>query len=100
MQNRTITCLQLSNGKKSNNCDQRLKPRTERKCFVPCANDCLVSDWSDWSTCDGSTNRTREIKRNGSNCPALFQTKECQNKVTASWKVSVWSSCFTEHGMW
>ena len=66
---------------------------------MPCADDCLVSDWSAWTSCDhGLTNRKRDIVRPGKYCPDLTKTVRCASSVF-EWRNSDWSSCFMEQGM-
>ncbi|KAK7474871.1 hypothetical protein BaRGS_00033873, partial [Batillaria attramentaria] len=78
-------------------------------CQVPCDDDCLLSDWSDWSicskTCDlGVTRRYRTVVRapvgNGRKCPdQMEQTRPCFRQGCYNWQVTEWSSCRTQHGV-
>ena len=34
-------------------CEPSPRPRTRVDCHVPCPTDCIVSNWSAWSTCPG-----------------------------------------------
>ncbi|KAJ8307362.1 hypothetical protein KUTeg_015446 [Tegillarca granosa] len=94
-------------------------------CEVPCDVDCLLSDWSPWSSCSktcglGKFNHVMSVfcflighpsqrKRdrfivqqflgNGRPCPtSLMQTKPCFNQGCYSWNVSDWSPCATQGG--
>jgi hypothetical protein len=67
----------------------------------PCAVDCQVSSFSEWSACDktcggGAAKRTRTVQvqqaHGGQNCPALTETRSCntdaacpQDCVTSKW---------------
>jgi hypothetical protein len=61
--------------------------------------DCVVSDWSSWSTCaNGSQTRTRTVVTPASNggaaCPVLSETRSCEpviDCVVSAW--SDWSQC-------
>lgn len=62
--------------------------------------NCVVSDWSPWSTCtDGTQTRTRTVitpaSGGGTPCPVLTETQSCDmpvNCVVSEW--SDWSACF------
>jgi len=73
-----------------------------RKCNnEPCPINCKVSNWSEWSrcskNCNGGTNiRGRSIvvppQFGGKECPALFESKECNTeKCGIDCKVGDWS---------
>jgi hypothetical protein len=77
----------------------------------PCPIDCTVSDFTPWSKCDeecgpGDQRRTRTITRKdkygGKVCPALSETKKCQDKpcpidcVVSDY--SNWGSCSEDCG--
>lgn len=59
--------------------------------------DCVVSNWSAWSNCDGGTQtRTRTIVTQpnslGAQCPDLTETRDCPvDCVVSEW--SAWSTC-------
>ena len=62
----------------------------EQQCNTQaCPIDCVVSDWSEWSSCSkqcdgGKQSRTRTIKMNPSNggavCPSLKEEQECNKQ--------------------
>lgn len=87
----------------------------------PCPQDCLISDWSEWSDCDatcatqgkGSQARSRQItrpaERGGHACPAeseLTETRECSQLNTLDCEAllcrwgdwSPWSPCSKDCG--
>jgi uncharacterized protein YfcZ (UPF0381/DUF406 family) len=67
--------------------------------FLPVCTpvNCVVSDWSAWSTCNGGTqSRTRTIitqpSGGGQACPTLTETRDCPvDCVVSAW--SDWSTC-------
>lgn len=82
--NRTVYCEDSSNTAVveqfciDSSTQQNSKPSSHQACVVPCADRCIISDWSEFSTCrNGTVNRTREvIAFSGSsnwreNCPEL-----------------------------
>ncbi|XP_032921162.1 thrombospondin type-1 domain-containing protein 7B [Catharus ustulatus] len=80
-------------------------------CEVPCARDCVVSEWSPWSPCshscssrnaEGTQSRSRSIlalpAEGGKACPperALQEQRACNEHpcVHFFWEASPWSSC-------
>jgi uncharacterized protein YfcZ (UPF0381/DUF406 family) len=59
--------------------------------------DCVVSNWSAWSNCNGGTQiRTRTVitqpTGGGASCPTLTETRDCPvDCVVSEW--SAWSTC-------
>ncbi|NWX72371.1 THS7B protein, partial [Alca torda] len=87
-------------------------PRPEvAACEVPCATDCVISEWSPWSPCshscssknaEGSQSRSRSIlalpAEGGKACPpdrALQEHRACNDHLCVHffWETSPWSSC-------
>ncbi|NXN47599.1 THS7B protein, partial [Rhinoptilus africanus] len=80
-------------------------------CEVPCASDCVISEWSPWSPCshscssknaEGSQSRSRSIlalpAEGGKACPpdrSLQEHRACNDHpcVHFFWETSPWSSC-------
>ncbi|NWS68862.1 THS7B protein, partial [Crotophaga sulcirostris] len=80
-------------------------------CEIPCAPDCVVSEWSPWSLCshscsgknaEGTQSRSRSIlalpAEGGKPCPpdrALQEHRACNDHpcVHFFWEASPWSSC-------
>ena len=84
-------------------------PSRSQSCYTPCPNDCILSEWSEWSkctqTCDGiATNqtRTRMIVAYNSSCPYtdsdLVETRPCIGPSVCASDVyyvvqSLWGEC-------
>ena len=85
------------------------RPLTLEECDV-CPQNCAVTQWSLWSTCNCTLSsfriRTRDVitpaRGGGSDCPAVFQQEPCpcafwgpyDNQPRAhSWKTGEWGSC-------
>uniref|UniRef100_A0A8C0F672 Thrombospondin type-1 domain-containing protein 7A n=1 Tax=Bubo bubo TaxID=30461 RepID=A0A8C0F672_BUBBB len=80
-------------------------------CEIPCATDCVISEWSPWSPCshscssknaEGSQSRSRSIlalpAEGGKACPpdrALQEHRTCNDHpcVHFFWETSPWSPC-------
>lgn len=77
----------------------------------PCPIDCVMSDWTSWSSCDatcggGQSERTRTVitqpQFNGRECDATIETTGCNEQscpidcVVSDW--SDWSGCSTGCG--
>uniref|UniRef100_A0A672T3S8 Thrombospondin type-1 domain-containing protein 7A n=1 Tax=Sinocyclocheilus grahami TaxID=75366 RepID=A0A672T3S8_SINGR len=84
------------------------KPRQEQACLIPCPQDCVVTEFTPWTTCSktcglGLQNRVRSIVApplfSGLPCPNLteFQTcapRACEGReMVFSLKVGGWSEC-------
>ncbi|XP_070183544.1 thrombospondin type-1 domain-containing protein 7A-like, partial [Littorina saxatilis] len=87
-------------------CTELFGPMTEPlvvSCEIPCDNDCLLSEWSDWSMCSencglGVTSRYRTTVQapvgNGRRCPEhLEESRPCFKQGCYQWLVTDWSSC-------
>ncbi|XP_029315244.1 thrombospondin type-1 domain-containing protein 7B isoform X2 [Cottoperca gobio] len=87
------------------------KPPVEQACLIPCPQNCVVSDFTSWSSCSktcdaGLQHRTRHVLAmsmyGGASCPNLTETRTCSSLVDCpagegefqySLKVGVWSEC-------
>nr|XP_054927150.1 thrombospondin type-1 domain-containing protein 7A-like isoform X1 [Dermacentor andersoni] len=87
----------------------------ERECTVPCADDCVLSDWSPWSPCSspcaermdyGIQSRNRSILghagKGGASCPAKSDLREVDdcNMVRCfgmHWRTGPWKKCVAEN---
>lgn len=112
-QSRTIDCVGPNNDIiQERSCDPRLRPEPSIDCHVPCPNDCVVSDWSQWSPCSetcgghvGNRTRMRYLVVNGTTCPYtdadLLETSSCSSDeecVSTIYFVQQlpWSECVPE----
>ncbi|KAI1899231.1 hypothetical protein AGOR_G00059680 [Albula goreensis] len=86
-------------------CDQEEMPLRAQTCFLPCPDDCVMSQWSQWNTCplpcDQDTVRKRwrqtlRPPRAGRSCPEDSQTEACILNTTCfmyHYHLSEWSTC-------
>ncbi|XP_033731850.1 thrombospondin type-1 domain-containing protein 7A-like isoform X2 [Pecten maximus] len=111
-QTRSVKCYD-SQGKLESDekCTEKVKPDALKVCTVPCPQDCIVTEYSDWSDCSatcweaGENVPTRTRRRfilqnpdnNGSPCPEMLEeTQRCLNLPLCnqfSWVKTNWSSC-------
>ncbi|XP_072300062.1 thrombospondin type-1 domain-containing protein 7B [Eucyclogobius newberryi] len=91
------------------------KPAVEQACLIPCPQDCIVSDFTSWSSCSrtcgaGLQYRTRHVLATpmygGAHCPNLTETRTCNHALDCpagedehqySLKVGAWSECRLPH---
>lgn len=118
IQRRKVHCVRTSNRTTvtSRICEFfSQKPPVEQACLIPCPQDCVVSDFTSWSSCSktcgvGLQHRTRHVLATpmfgGANCPNLTETKTCSGPVDCpagegeyqySLKVGAWSECRLPH---
>ena len=88
------------------------EPVTSQECITPCAQDCIVTQFTVWSECtstcgNGTQTRTREVvippSRGGEKCPRLSETRICDQLPSCngvqeyiySIKIGPWSECTT-----
>jgi hypothetical protein len=43
-------------------CTQSVKPKTVKPCMIPCARDCILTAYSDWSVCSASCYKGKSFK--------------------------------------
>ncbi|XP_064634127.1 thrombospondin type-1 domain-containing protein 7B-like isoform X2 [Lineus longissimus] len=85
-----------------------LKPTKQRACEVSCPQNCQVGEWGNWSPCSmscgkgGVQSRTRPTlvpdMYGGKDCPALVQTKECEQVECQWWFIGAWGKCYLSPG--
>lgn len=118
LQHRTVHCVQKLNRTMVVNeiCEHFApQPPTEQACLIPCPRDCVVSEFSPWSTCSNGCgkqlqHRTRSAIAlplyGGSQCPNLTESRACDAPIscplgaeeyTFSLKVGPWSKCRLPH---
>ncbi|XP_072253400.1 thrombospondin type-1 domain-containing protein 7B [Leuresthes tenuis] len=118
IQRRSIHCVRTSNRTTvtSRICEFfSQKPPVEQACLIPCPQDCVVSDFTSWSSCSktcgaGLQHRTRHVLATpmygGTNCPNFTETRTCTKSVDCpvaedeyqyNLKVGAWSECRLLH---
>ncbi|XP_053189729.1 thrombospondin type-1 domain-containing protein 7A [Scomber japonicus] len=112
MQTRKVICVRVNVGQvPPKKCPESLRPDTVRPCLLPCKRDCIVTPYSDWSTCPstcqtgGNTKKKQYRKRiviqlpanGGQDCPeVLTQERECEAPSVCQgyrWKTHKWRRC-------
>uniref|UniRef100_A0A673GSM3 Thrombospondin type-1 domain-containing protein 7A-like n=1 Tax=Sinocyclocheilus rhinocerous TaxID=307959 RepID=A0A673GSM3_9TELE len=111
IQTREVNCVLKADSSAADNaiCEYfEPKPRQEQACLIPCPQDCVVTEFTPWTTCSktcglGLQNRVRSIVApplfGGLPCPNLteFQTcapRACEGReMVFSLKVGGWSEC-------
>ncbi|XP_028628963.1 thrombospondin type-1 domain-containing protein 7B [Grammomys surdaster] len=118
LQHRTVRCLQKLNRTMVANeiCEHFApQPPAEQACLIPCPRDCVVSEFSPWSTCpEGCGKKLQHRTRvaiapplyGGLQCPNLTESRACEALVSCplgkeeysySLKVGPWSKCRLPH---
>lgn len=111
IQTREVGCVHKSNGEPADDtiCEYfEPKPRLEQACLIPCPRDCVVSQFTTWTSCSktcgmGLQNRIRFVLApplfGGAACPNLTEFQTCQlracegNESLYSLKVGPWGPC-------
>ncbi|XP_068603077.1 thrombospondin type-1 domain-containing protein 7A [Brachionichthys hirsutus] len=111
IQTREVGCVQKSNGEQEEDaiCEYfEPKPRLEQACLIPCPHDCVVSEFSMWTSCSktcgmGLLNRIRFVLApplfGGATCPNLTEFQTCQLRLCEgevslySLRVGHWGPC-------
>nr|XP_043908422.1 thrombospondin type-1 domain-containing protein 7A-like isoform X1 [Solea senegalensis] len=111
IQTREVGCVQKANGEPAEDaiCEYfEPKPRLEQACLIPCPRDCVVSEFSLWTSCSktcgmGLQNRIRFILApplfGGAACPNLTEFQTCQlglcegEEGLYSLRVGPWGPC-------
>uniref|UniRef100_A0A674EB22 Thrombospondin type-1 domain-containing protein 7A n=1 Tax=Salmo trutta TaxID=8032 RepID=A0A674EB22_SALTR len=112
IQTREVGCVQKADGVPAEDvaiCEYfEPKPRLEQACLIPCPRDCVVSQFTPWTSCSktcgtGLQNRVRFVLAppmfGGSACPNLTEFQTCQPGPCAgpeslySLRVGSWGPC-------
>ncbi|XP_068190028.1 thrombospondin type-1 domain-containing protein 7A [Antennarius striatus] len=111
IQTREVGCVQKANGEPAEDaiCEYfEPKPRLEQACLIPCPRDCVVSEFSMWTSCSktcgmGLQNRIRFVLApplfGGAVCPNLTEFQTCQTRLCEgevslySLRVGPWGPC-------
>ncbi|TRY56858.1 hypothetical protein DNTS_013949 [Danionella cerebrum] len=111
IQTRDVICALRADGSAADDaiCEYfEPKPRQEQGCLIPCPKDCVVTEFTPWTTCSktcglGLQNRVRSVVApplfGGLVCPNLteFQTcapRACEGRETVfNLRVGGWSEC-------
>ncbi|XP_041421849.1 thrombospondin type-1 domain-containing protein 7A isoform X2 [Xenopus laevis] len=112
MQTRKIICVRVNVGQVGpKKCPESLRPETMRQCLLPCRRDCIVTPYSDWTTCptscqDGDVAIKKQTRHRviiqlpsygGRDCPdTLYEENECEAPATCHsyrWKTHKWRRC-------
>uniref|UniRef100_A0A4W4HJ75 Thrombospondin type-1 domain-containing protein 7A n=1 Tax=Electrophorus electricus TaxID=8005 RepID=A0A4W4HJ75_ELEEL len=111
IQTREVSCVQKTDGEPANDaiCEYfEPKPRLEQACLIPCPRDCVVSEFSPWTSCSktcgtGLQNRVRSVLApplfRGSACPNLTELRTCElvpcegEESVHSLRVGAWGPC-------
>ncbi|KAF7646052.1 hypothetical protein LDENG_00194350, partial [Lucifuga dentata] len=111
IQTREVGCVQKANGEPAEDtiCEYfEPKPRLEQACLIPCPQDCVVSEFSPWTTCSkscrtGLQNRIRFVLApplfGGAACLNLTEFQTCQpgpcegEESLYSLRVGPWGPC-------
>ena len=90
IQTREVACVHKSDAAPAEDaiCEYfEPKPRLEQACLIPCPRDCVVSEFSPWTSCSktcgtGLQNRIRSVLApplfGGAACPNLTEFQTCQ----------------------
>ena len=104
MQTRQAICLIDGQASTNQECQQLGVTFTfelSRGCELPCTDECVVSEWGEWSPCPtncppGSCqhNRRRQILRDRTDCPMTVEYRSCQPEVQQyEWRTQNWTDC-------
>lgn len=107
---RTSVCLRDGVEIPAEECPISFQPQQQRNCSLPCTSDCVMSQWSSWSTCKGTCGaafRTqlryvlKHSAHGGAPCPLVgpggvqLRKEKCELECPAvvEWGAGEWSPC-------
>ncbi|XP_040325481.1 thrombospondin type-1 domain-containing protein 7A-like [Herpailurus yagouaroundi] len=112
MQTRKVICVRVNVGQVGpKKCPESLRPETVRPCLLPCRKDCIVTPYSDWTSCPSSCKegdsgvkkqaRHRVIiqlpANGGRDCTdPLYEERACEAPQVCQsyrWKTHKWRRC-------
>ncbi|XP_062861779.1 thrombospondin type-1 domain-containing protein 7B, partial [Trichomycterus rosablanca] len=112
LRTRKITCMRISGGSVSEKwCPEWSRLDSVQQCSLPCRRDCVVTLFSEWTTCPTAClpantttptqSRYRTIVQRSTNrgqeCPdTLFEERECEALPVCTvyrWKTHRWQGC-------
>ncbi|XP_061090823.1 thrombospondin type-1 domain-containing protein 7B-like [Conger conger] len=110
VQSRKVKCVQRGSEGPGDSvddrlCDQEEIPFRAQICYLPCPDDCVMSEWSQWITCplpcDQNTTRSRSrtilrLPEAEKTCPDANETEACilnSTCFTYHYNLSDWSTC-------
>ncbi|AWP15681.1 putative thrombospondin type-1 domain-containing protein 7A-like [Scophthalmus maximus] len=111
IQTREVDCILMSDSTAAEDaiCEYfEPKPRLEQACLIPCPQDCVVSEYTAWTSCSktcgtGLRNRVRSVLVpplfGGTACPNLTEFQSCKPGPCTgpegmySLMVGLWSPC-------
>ncbi|KAF8778163.1 Thrombospondin type-1 domain-containing protein like [Argiope bruennichi] len=110
---RNKTCVKLSGAHLDDYvCDRHHHAFVSEFCRIPCPDDCVLSEWSDWTTCslpctdkdEGQHSRNRTflaVAGTGRPCWALTEEKDTCNSFLCTpvrWVAEDWGPCLPLQG--
>ncbi|XP_077176308.1 thrombospondin type-1 domain-containing protein 7B isoform X2 [Paroedura picta] len=112
IQTRKVFCVKNNSGQvPAKRCPESIRPETVQPCLLLCKKDCVVTPFSEWTSCPtvcqhgNSTTTTQSRYRiiiqdavnGGQECPdTLFEERECEDIPVCPvyrWKIHKWSQC-------
>ncbi|XP_048340453.1 thrombospondin type-1 domain-containing protein 7B [Sphaerodactylus townsendi] len=112
IQTRKVFCVKNNSGQvPAKRCPESIRPETVRPCLLTCKKDCVVTPFSEWTSCPtvcqhGNSTTMKQSRyriiiqdavNGGQECPdTLFEERECENIPLCpaySWKIHKWGQC-------
>ncbi|XP_023658491.2 thrombospondin, type I, domain containing 7Ab [Paramormyrops kingsleyae] len=82
IQTREVACVHTADGALAEDaiCEYfEPRPRLEQACLIPCPRDCVVSEFSPWTTCTKTCGASLQRRVRGVLAPPLFGGLPCPN---------------------